>query len=183
MRMETTKILNVDEAAEIVRGNANETEKMNALVGATITILGTEFFVEIVKKAEGGYTLLLVPTKPENPAKVKIGKLIEDVKKLIGKDVDTSELQNIVNGANGNETDDFDTTEISLAMAFVYIDKKGENEKTAEYAFQLKAELEGLVPKELEDFVTIKDAQVAVWNTGREKIINAMNLVKPEEYL
>jgi len=181
--METSKTLKVDEAAEIVRSNANETEKMNALAGATMEILGTEFFVEIVKKAEGGYTLLLVPTTPEKPAKKKLGNLIDDVKKLIGKDVDTSELENIVNGVNGNETDDFNDIEISLAMAFVYIDKKGENEKTAEYAFQLKADLEGLVPKELEDFVTIKDAQVAVWNTGRDKIIKAMNLVKPEEYL
>lgn len=182
--MEKTKTLSVAEAANIVRDGKNEKAKMNALAGATIEIIGTKFVVELVKKAEGGYTLLLIPTKvDEEPAGRTLQEMINAVKGFFGKDpnINTDDLNTLVK--EGGQTK-FDDVKICLSMAFLYINKDKDKEKEVEYAFQIKAlNLDKLIPDGIKQFVVIKDVQLAIWNTTRKKIIEKMELIKPEDYL
>ena len=183
--MKETRTLSVAEVTDIVRDESSEKVKMNALAGATIKIIGTEFVVEFLKKANGGYTLILAPKKPDEAEKHSLTDMINAVKGFFGEgaDVDTSELESLVNEGGGSN---FDNVFISLAMAFLYINKEnGESdEKEVEYAFQIKAEnLGNLIPEGVRKFVDVGDAQLAIWNTTRQKVIDAMGLVKPEDLL
>ena len=181
--MEKNRTLSVAEAATIVRDGNDEKKKMNALAGATIDIIGTEFVVEFVKKAEGGYTLLLVPTKADEAPGRTLQEMIDAVKGFFGKDpkINTDELNTLVK--EGGQTE-FNEVKICLAMAFLYINKDKDKEKEVEYAFKIKAKnLDKLIPEGIKTFVSIKDVQLAIWNTTIKKVIDAMELIKPEDYL
>lgn len=182
--MKKTKKISVVKAVNIVRDGRNEKDKMNALAGATIDIIGTEFVIEFLKKGEGGYTLLLIPTKVDEAPGTDLQQMINAVNGFFGKkaEVDTSELDTLVKEGGLSS---FKEVNIHLAMAFLYINKdKDKEEKEIEYAFQIKAtNLDKLIPKGIGTFITIKDVQLAIWNTKREKIIKEMELIKPEDYL
>ena len=70
-------------------------------------------------------------------------------------------------------------------MAFLYINQDtSKTEKEIEYAFQVKCDgLSNLIPDGIKTFVDIKGIQLAIWNTNRTKVIEAMGLIKPEDYL
>ncbi|WP_026667663.1 hypothetical protein [Butyrivibrio sp. AE2005] len=185
--MAEKKLMKAEEVAEILRNDSNEAVKMNALLGATLTILKTELKVEFVKKSDGGYTVLLIPTKVGDAPQTTIQELIDDVKGLSqNENVDVSELEEICGEKNNDGLGDIG---ISLSMAFLYVDanmdatSKQTKVSSMEYAFQIKADLHNVIPKEISKFVSIKNAEVAVWNTERPKIIEAMQLIKPEDYL
>ena len=93
--MKKTRALSVAETTDIVRDAANDPAKMNALIGATINIIGTDFVVEFIKKSDGGYTLLLIPTKVEEGQAQKrtLQEMIDAVNKLFGNGttVDTTD--------------------------------------------------------------------------------------------
>lgn len=181
--MKKTRALSVAETTDIVRDAANDPAKMNALIGATINIIGTDFVVEFIKKSDGGYTLLLIPTKVEEGQAQKrtLQEMIDAVNQLLGNGtkVDTKELESALEGTK------FDKVTISLAMAFLYINQDaGKTEKELEYAFQVKCDgLSNLIPDGLRTFVDIKGIQLAIWNTNRTKVIETMGLIKPEDYL
>ena len=185
--MAEKKLMKAEEVSEILRNDGNDDVKMNALLGATVKILGQELQIELIKKGDGGYTLLLIPTQVGNEVIQKIGDLKNDLKKLSGgKDVDTSELEKLMPAQQENGFDDIG---ISLAMAFLYVDSnmdatsKTTQVSSMEYAFQIKVYLDNLLPEGLENIIQVERAEVAVWNTERPKIKNAMNLITPEEYL
>ena len=41
----------------------------------------------------------------------------------------------------------------------------------------------GLIPKAIEDFVTVDHLGIAVWNTTKEAILNKMSIVNIDSYL
>lgn len=186
--MAKEKALSVTKVKGIVQNAGNDMAKMNAVVGATIELLGSKFVVEVVKKAEGGFTLLLTPTKPDDIKECSLSELTDAVKKLMGEGtaVDTGELDQLISDSGLPA----DQVKICLSMAFLYINQGAPSEENpegtrdVEYAFQIKASgLDKLLPEGLDKFIAIQDAQIAVWNTGRKKIVDAMGLIKPEEYL
>ncbi len=79
-----------------------------------------------------------------------------------------------------------DTREIRiiLSMAYLYINKEDEQEKSdIEYAFNLNILTTGLIPKALSSIVTVDHIGISVWNTERTQILNQMSIVKIEDYL
>lgn len=180
--MKETKKISLAEATHIVRDEGNDSPKMETLIGATINIIGTDLVVEFIKKANGGYTLLLIPTKVNEAQAPKrtLQEMINAINKLFGSGtkIQTEELEKKL------EVKNLENVTISLVMAFLYIKKDGDKEKELEYAFQVKCDgLSNLFPKGLETFVEFKNIQLAIWNTENPKIIDAMGLIKPEDYI
>lgn len=181
--MKEVRRLSVDEAANIVRNEKDDEAKMQALAKTTISILGTEFVVEILTKEHGGYTLLLAPTKVDNAPERSLQEIIDKINGYFDNEakVDTSELEALVTeGGLSN----FREVMIHLTMAFLYINKDIQKEKEVEYAFQFKVtNLDKLIPKEISKYITTKNVQLSIWNTTKKKVIDAMELIKHEDYL
>ena len=161
--------------------------KLKALAGVIIKILGTELKAEVEKK-EKGYAVLLIPTEPGNASEVSVQDMIDSVGKMFGgkENVDTSELETLINNSQPQgvaEAPDLSKIKIKLNMAFLYIDNDGEKNTDVEFAFHVIIKLDGLIPEGLKTFIDLGDAEVAVWSTDRKKIIDAMHLMKPEDYL
>ena len=190
--MEDSRALSVAELTSMTErvGEGGEGVTMQAMLGASISLLGREFFVALIKKAkEGDYTFLLAPKKLETLEEVSLNQLIGDIARLFGKGedpsaVNTSELEKIL-----PEGSKFEDIKVCLTMAYIYYDKDtkedGTQEIKTEYAFEitLNGLKDKLIPPELKSLATVNSVQVALWNTSNKKILEAMNIVDPNEYL
>lgn len=178
------------------------TNSLNAAISVDFSLIGTKLHA-MYKKEANGYKILLIPTLQSDNEGVTIQELIDDIKSLTksvtGSDsLNTEELTNALDGAVQESTDeelkskkstkanlpDTNNIRIILNMAYLYIDKVEKEEKSQiEYAFNLNILTTGLIPKALEDFVTIDHIGIAIWNTARTQILNQMSIVKIEDYL
>ena len=162
---------------------------MQAMLGASISLLRRELYVSLVKKGKSDYTFLLAPKKLEENEGVSLGELIKDIKKLFKKgeeepQLDTSQLDGIL-----GKDHPIDSVIAKLSMAYIYYDRetkegKEEPEVKTEYAFEITVEgIDDVFPDNIKNLAIIKSLQIAVWNTSNKKILEAMNIVDPNEYL
>lgn len=176
------------------------TKSLNAAIGVDFSLIGTKLHA-MYKKDTNGYKILLIPTLQSDNEGITIKELIDDIKSLTknvtGSDsLNTEELTKALNGAaqegageeGKKEANDKlpDTNEIRiiLNMAYLYINKEGEQQKSdIEYAFNLNILTTGLIPKALSSIVTVDHIGISVWNTERTQILNQMSIVKIEDYL
>ncbi len=179
-----TNVMTVSGAAAILRDDPQGADKLNAMIGAEISILGSKFHIGVVKKGEGGYTVLLIPKKGELEEGGKtLQDMIDAIKNMTGKEVNTEELKEIVQDPE-HPNRSFDSVKAEVTMAFLYIDRDKEGQGVTEYAFQLKVTgLDDIIPESVKTFASIEEFEVSVWNTKREKVLKEMDLKKPEEYL
>ena len=176
------------------------TNSLNAAIAVDFSFIGTKLHA-MYKKEENGYKILLIPSLQSNNEGVTIKELIDDIqnltKNVTGSDsLNTEELTKALNGAaqegageegkKGANDKLLDTNEIRiiLNMAYLYINKEGEQQKSdIEYAFNLNILTTGLIPKALSSIVTVDHIGISVWNTERTQILNQMSIVKLEDYL
>ena len=179
--MKETRTLSVAEAANIVHNENDEKKKMNVLAGVEITILGVRLFAEYVKKAGGGYTVLLAPTKADDVKNHNLEELIGALDKLFGGTINTSALTDWLGKTSLKEVT------VNLAMVFLYFDKDKDDKTTDfEYAIQIKAHnVDKLIPENIRKLLGISDTkcQLAIWNTENKKIIDKMEIITPDDYI
>ena len=166
------------------------TDSLKAALALDFTILKTKLTAMFLKEPEG-FRFLAIPTNQGEAPEVSIQELIADIKKMAGNDTDTSEIESTLtkaaeDAASENGQDQIDTNHIklSLKMVYLYIDTtKGKEQKIVEYAFNINVVTTGLIPKAIEDFVTVDHLGIAVWNTTKEAILNKMSIVNIDSYL
>lgn len=188
--MEDSRALSVSELTSMTErvGEEGEGVTMQAMLGASISLLRRELYVSLVKKGKSDYTFLLAPKKLDENEGVSLGELIEDIKKLFKKggeepQLDISQLTDILGSHS------IDSVIAKLSMAYIYYDRetkegKEEPEVKTEYAFEITVDnIDDVFPENFKNFVNFKSFQIAVWNTSNKKILEAMNIVDPNEYL
>lgn len=176
------------------------TKSLNAAIGVDFSLIGTKLHA-MYKKDTNGYKILLIPTLQSDNEGITIQELIDDIKSLTesvtgSNSLNTEELTTALDGAVQEAADEEgkkrandklpDTSEIRiiLSMAYLYINKEDEQEKSdIEYAFNLNILTTGLIPKALSSIVTVDHIGISVWNTERTQILNQMSIVKIEDYL
>lgn len=176
------------------------TKSLNAAIGVDFSLIGTKLHA-MYKKDTNGYKILLIPTLQSGNEGITIQELIDDIKSLTesvtgSNSLNTEELTTALDGAVQEAADEEgkkgvndklpDTSEIRiiLSMAYLYINKEDEQEKSdIEYAFNLNILTTGLIPKALSSIVTVDHIGISVWNTERTQILNQMSIVKIEDYL
>lgn len=170
--------------------DVKETNNLNVAVALDFTVLKTSLTAMVLKEKEG-FRFLAIPTCQDEAPEVTIAELIADIKNMVGDDTDTSEIEDTLQKAaddaakeKGGGAVDTDNIKLSLKMAYLYIDTtQGENHKIVEYAFNINIVTTGLIPKAIENFVTVDHLGIAVWNTSRQAILNKMSIVNIEKYL
>lgn len=170
-----------------------EKTKVNVLLGTNITLLNREFAVVFEKKASGGSTFLLIPTK-KNVKGITLQEMKDGIKKLFGDlEANTDDLNNLPALAGTNEND----ITFNITMAYLYIETEKDKEqgepsegqdkqkpKKVEFAFQVTATgLDKLLPQGLDGIFTIHEVHLAIWSTQRKKICEAMQLITPNDFL
>lgn len=165
---------------------------MNALIGIDFSLIGTKLHAAYEKREEGGYAILLAPAPQEADNGVSLGRVIDDIKKLIqgtGSSASTENLEadmkkNLEGMQSGGEALDLDKIIIKLNMAYLYIVKgKTETDNVLEYAFQLEIITEGFVPEEVKEIVDVSNISLSIWSTDRKKVIDQMRLITIGQYL
>ena len=141
-------------------------------------------------KEKNGYRFLAIPTNQGETPEVTIEELINDIKKMTGADNTQAIQDTLTQAANDAEPDaagnkiDPNNIRFSLKMVYLYVDTtKGDENKIVEYAFNINVVTTGLIPKAIEDFVTVDHLGIAIWNTERKAILEQMSLVNMDEYL
>lgn len=161
---------------------------LSANIGIDFSLIGTRLHAAYEKSGKDGYAVLLIPSEQEADNGVSIGEVISDIKKLV-KGVDEkantetmeADLESGVSGLeNGGSS--LDKLIIKLQMAYLYI-RKSEKESALEYAFQLQVISKDVIPKAIQQLVTIDNVSISVWNTQRQKVIDKMALVTINDYL
>lgn len=181
-------------ADEVVKTTNKETKKVNPLnanVGIDFSLIGTKLHAAYEKRGEDGYAILLMPSEQMADSGVSIGEVISDIRGLVsGVDdkADTTsmekDMQSGVSGLSeeGGEGFDLNKLIIKLQMAYLYIHKT-EKESTLEYAFQLQVISKDVIPEKIQKLITIDNLSISVWNTDRQKVIDAMALVTINDYI
>lgn len=181
---------NTTEVTTQTEGNGT-TNPLSANIGIDFSLIGTKLHAAYEKSGADGYAILLMPSQQTAENGVSIGEVISDIKKLVGgvdAKADTSsleeDLKSGVSGLEGEGGDGFNLNNlmIKLQMAFLYI-RKSEKESTIEYAFQLQVISKDVIPKAIQQLITIDNVSISVWNTQRQKIVDKMALVTISDYL
>ena len=156
--------------------------EVNVLLGSTFTLFKRELAVAFEKTGDKGYSFLLVPTKMDTEG-ITLTEMTNGISNLFGDiGVDTQPLLDLI----GNNTD----VTFNLTMAYLYIefteettdDQSKQKQKNVEFAFQVTATgLDNLLPQGLP--IELKDVQLAIWSTNRNKIIEEMKLITPQKFL
>lgn len=162
---------------------------LNANLAIDFTLIGSELHASYEKNNDG-YAILLLPTRPEVNNGVNLGKVISDIKSMMknvngGTEVNTKTLEeNLQNNLSTGDqkVSSLDNVVVKLNMAYLYMKKSG-TQSELEYAFQLQVLTDGLIPKEIEQLVDIKNISISVWQTNRARILNQMNLVTINQFL
>lgn len=146
---------------------------MQALLEVNFTLFGTEFVAEWVRKENGGFSVLLMPTNVVESRSIKIRDVIAEIKRMIRGEVDTSQLKAALDFEERDGS--YEDIEVSLAMAYLKLDFDGSTQDV-EYAFQFKVLTENLISDGLKELAVVKNAGVAIWNTKCDKILSQMKL-------
>lgn len=161
------------------------TSKINAALSADFSIFQTNLSAMFLKE-NAGIRFLVIPTNAEEAPTITLQQLIDDVRKMAGKDTDTSALETAVSNTAQDSGTGINTEDIKfqLKMLYFYLDTtQGDGKKIVEYAININIVTEGLVPAAIKDFVDVKHIGVAVWNTDRQQILNKMSIADMNQYL
>lgn len=161
------------------------TSKLNVALAAEFSIFRTDLSAMFLKE-QNGIRFLVIPTNAEEPPMISLEQLIEDVKKMAGKDTDTSAIESAVSNVAQDSGKGIDLANIKfqLKMLYFYLDTtQGEGKKIVEYAININIVTEGLVPAAIKDFVDVKHIGIAVWNTDRQQILHKMSIADIDQYL
>ena len=154
------------------------------LLSSTFTLFKRELAVAIEKIGDKNYSILLVPTKTDYEG-ITVQEMTDGIQNLFGKiSFDMTQLQDILKKV-GNVT-------FNLTMAYLYIEltedttvsPPKQKKNKVEFAFQVTATgLDTLIPQEIRTLASLKDVQLAIWSTDRNKIIEEMKLITPQKFL
>lgn len=175
----------------------------NILASISFTLIGTDLTAAFSKSGDA-YEFLIIPTSLDTANGMSIKEMVDQVNDLINKsgaaDIPQVEAADITKSLDDlksvqpdNNTGGFDPTAIrvKLQQAFLYYyHKPGPDpanpdqgaENIFEYAFQLVIITEGLFPANFSIF-NLKEVSVAIWKTGKKKILERMRLVNIKDYL
>lgn len=168
-----------EETKEFAEVKVTDQSVMQALLEADFMILGTKLVAEYYKNGEQNY-FLLMPTDEADARSITVEEMLNDIKVLVGDNLNTTELTNCMNSIGIS----VDKIKVSLKMAYFYMisDGKDKNNNNTEYAFHLEIDTSEVLPASFKLF-DINKIGFAIWNTERPKIISQMNLYKPEDLL
>lgn len=163
---------------------------VNALAGVDFSLIGTKLHA-VYEKKKDGYSILLIPSAQNADEAVNLGQVVEDIKKLTAGSKDPVDVGGLTDSLEKSvaSLDDsgskkgLDAVEIKLGMAYLYINAEDGKDRTVEYAFQMTIITEGLIPEAVAKIVDVSKVAIAVWNTNRRKVIDAMALETIESYL
>ena len=165
-----------------------EKKSLSANIGVDFSLIGTKLHAVYEKNGSDGYAVLLMPSEQTAEKGVSIGEVIRDIRNLVSKmggnasdDELKKSLHSGVEGL-GQDKSALEKLIIKLQMAFLYIRKAGKN-STVEYAFQLQVTSKDVIPKEIQQLVTIDNVSISVWNTENPKVIREMALGTINDYL
>ena len=140
-------------------------------------------------KEKNGYRFLAIPTNQGEAPEVSLDELISDIQKMTKanteaiRDTIAQAASDAEPDADGNKIDT-NNIRFSLKMVYLYVDTtKGDENEIVDYAFNINVVTTGLIPKALQNFVTVDHLGIAVWNTERKAILDQMSLVNMDEYL
>lgn len=164
-----------------------QTASLNAALAVDFTLFKSKI-TAMLSKDERGIRFLVIPVNQGDAPVVTLEELIDDIKKMAGRDTDTKALEDALNSAAKDAKDpsasDISKITFQLKMLYFYVDTtQGEGKKIIEYAFNVNIITTGLIPEALNSIITVDHLGVAVWNTTREIILNKMSIVNMDTYL
>lgn len=157
---------------------------VNVLLGTTIKLFNRE--LALVYEKNGDYhSFILIPTKMDTDTEgITLAAMEEEIGKVFGKKTDEVNMTQLTNTIPTELQQD---ARFTLTMAYLYFkfSKDMKERKKVEFAFQVKATgLNTLIPSlNNNNLFNIKDVQLAIWSTDNPKVIDAMHLIKPSDYI
>jgi len=163
-------------------GQSDNKPKVNVLLGGKIKLFNRELAAVYEKEGDNSHSFILIPTKMDTDTEgITFDEMTEDIDKLFkdsnnpNSGADMSQLT-----ALGETITDKNKARFHLTMAYLYFEFSGEERKTVQFAIQVKVTNISLIPQN--NFFNIEEAQLAIWSTDNQKVIDAMHLISPQDY-
>lgn len=146
------------------------TESMNLAFGANFDLLENNL-AAVFEKNKDGSKILVTPTKIENPASVKLEKIITELQKNFGvSEAETQKMKDSLNSVkNEKSTLKIEEMDFRLQTAFLYRNAPATGTATTEYAFAISVDMSDALPDL--GFIKLNSLFVAVWNTERQAVL------------
>lgn len=158
--------------------NIMENDKMSMALKVDFELLKTNLNAIYEKDGEKNEsTILVIPTKTENPESVKIGEIVEAFKSLSGGDPTENISGTIGSLSDDKDSNGFSVDNIAFTLHAAYLYKKTaaeDKDSVTEYAFAIAMDLSEAMPKF--PLGTINSISLAIWNTKREGVLANMNM-------
>ena len=165
-------------------GQSDNNPKVNVHLGTTITLFNRELALVYEKNGDVN-SFILIPTKMDTEG-ITFDEMTADIKKLFS-DEPNSQAVNIEELTNTIKTDEQKkNARFKLTMAYLYFEFSTDmtERKKVEFAFQITVTgIDSLIPNLNNNLFNIKDVQLAIWSTNRQKIIDAMHLISPKQFI
>jgi len=160
----------------------NDKPKVNVLLSSTFTLFNRKLAVVYEKKGDNSQSFLLIPTKTDYDG-ITLKEMTDGIINLFGDpNADIKQLTDKIPEGKANDV------RFYLTMAYLYFEStedakaKTSTQKNVEFAFQVKVTgLDNLLPSKVGAF-TFSDVQFAIWSTKRDKIIEEMHLITPDDF-
>lgn len=158
--------------------------KVNVLLGAKLTLFNRKLAVVYEKKGDNSHTFLLIPTKMDTDTEgITFDEMTNEIKNVFSKnDDDITQLTTTI----PNDETTRNKARFHLTMAYLYFEYSEDmnNQKKVEFAFQVTVtDIANLVPVPNNNLFSIDEFQLAIWSTKNQKIIDAMHLIKPSDFI
>jgi hypothetical protein len=145
---------------------------MSLQLGVQFQLLKTKL-VAVYEKKGSESSFLLMPTNLEEVGSATLGEMIQDLTDAFKDSVDTEKIKNDLQALSSESKPkakfNVDSFKFSLKTAYIYV--KGD---IKEYAFAIEVDLGAAIPDL--GFVKIEKLAFKIWNTGRNKILQQLNL-------
>lgn len=110
------------------------------------------------KRADGGYTIALLPEPGSKAEQMTLDEIIDQINSIPGVTVNTDSIKDAIHSVAGE-------LDVALKLNEIYYYHKEKEDKTSvsEYAFEIELIAKGLtIPG-----IALESAAVAVWNTDK----------------
>lgn len=158
--------------------------KVNVLFGSTFTLFKRKLAVVCEKVGDKGYSFLLIPTKMDTDFQgITFKEMTDEIGNLFGQEtINMDQLNKALTNDQKNDVT------FNLNMAYFYfestIENNTEKRKNVEFAFQVTVKgINNLIPEGFRNIIDIDNIQLAIWSTNRQKIIDAMHLISPKQFI
>lgn len=178
------------EGGVLVEQQENTTAaKVNVNANVNFTLFNNPF-VAAFEKNNQSMMLLLAPSHTHGRKTTTVGKIIADIKNMLGKgdddpdikSLETDMLNNIGNVAKPKGQGGVNGISITIHQAFLYYEKREDGSSKMEYAFSLKIDTSCLF-ENLNGLFALNSASLSVWNTDRKKILETMQIFGIQDFL